>query len=70
MTLEWADENFEVHSNHWIPRVRCLAVQPHVIDFPARCVGVPDHAGMHHSAPRKVSVLDEPTAITYWNDDE
>lgn len=70
MSLVWKDENFEIYRGPTAPRARCLAVQPHVIDFPARCMGAPDHVGLHHSASRKVSVIDEPTAITYWNDDE
>lgn len=70
MALQWEDENFEVYHGLWTPPARCLAVQPHVIDFPARCCGAPNHVGMHYSTSRKVSVLDEPTAITYWTDDE
>jgi len=68
MSLQWKDESFEMRTGLWAPPSICLAVQPHVVDFPARCVNSFGHEGLHRSGAGYVG--GHPTAITYWSDDE
>lgn len=67
----YASPDFEIWERYWEPPKTCLAVEPGVVDFPARCVGTYGHPEKrHHSASLRIGVIDErPTDITYWEDE-
>jgi hypothetical protein len=67
---ELSDEDFVFSTNlHYHKSPACLAVEPGVIDFPARCVRAPDHKGLPHASATGY-IGGAPADITYWNDDE